>query len=244
MSDDTASRNSNPGVPRLDARFDWLELPRRLVPASLMLLERDGSGTDFPARDLALLEAGGVVEAGRLHRTARRILGPLSHPSVIMSMQTFDPDASRIATAWRTPDAATLGISTGVDTFRLWSVHVGLIPFHLASVAGLHVAPAPPRPALTVDTEDWTQWQSGRPGSGRPIGSRDRDLPDLDRRWRASTMWSEPDGFVGDRSVEVVDCPVTGYWETTEMAGGESILLTPRTVDDVLRLLSDLDPYP
>ena len=75
-------------------------------------------------------------------------------------------------------------------------------------------------------------------GSGR---TRDSITEPAAVRWRISTLWCEPDGFVGDRNIEFVDSGAGGYWEVTPMPGS-STLLTPRTLDSVLRLIGDAVP--
>ncbi len=215
----------DPPPPTLDRTRHRLRLPRHLLPTALLLVDRrrplPASGTP----GLASLEAAGIATGSGLHPIALRILTPVSAPRYVVSVDVFRNGLPTIATVWCSGRSATVGTSHDRRTFALDPVEPGFIPFHLAALAGVGPRPAGPGRAPTgIDV------RSG--GGGEPT------VEAAGIRWRISTLWRDPDGFVGDRSIEVIDAGPRGYWEVTTMPGSTPVL-TPRNLDSVLRLIGD-----
>ena len=238
---------TEPKAPSLDR--SRLRLPRHLLPTALLLVDHPGQLTAPGATGLASLEAAGVATAGSLHPTALRILTPVSAPRYVVSVDVFRDGAPTIATVWCGAGLATVGTSQDREIFVLDPVEPALIPFHLAALAGVGPRPANHgRPMVAGRYEDFTRILDIAAPEGsldahdmESLLTRDSITEPAAVRWRISTLWCEPDGFVGDRTIEFVDSGAGGYCEVTAMPGS-STLLTPRTLDSVLRLIGDAVP--
>lgn len=247
----------NPQPPLLDLARRRLILPRHLVPVGLLLLERQRI-PDAPhvVPGLGELERAGIVNRGELHPVARDILRPIASPAVVVSIEIAGSGPLVIATIWRSGSRATLGMSPDRATFELYPVEPDLVPFHLAALTGAGKRPTTGRQPITigsellaesvcvaaVDPEDARALlQSG--GLEQETAARIVQLHAASaKRWRVSTLWCEPDGFIGDRALEVIDGGPLGYWEVTGIAKDRTVVLTPRSLDSVLRLFADALP--
>lgn len=232
--DSGALGTEEPGRPSFEPHRLRLTLPRELVPIGLLLLEGDDPPRDPGLRSgLAALDRAGIAAGGKLDSIAADILRPLAAPWAVISVELSRPACLEIATIWIRGPGATIGTSTNRSLFDLHLAELEFLPFHLATLARLG-----PRPCTATEPVFVDGTQAFAASLGDPAERLDDELT----RWTVQTMWSEPGGFVGDRSVEVLDAGANGYWEVTHH--GDRTLLTPRSVDAVLRLLADSIPPP
>lgn len=176
------------------------------------------------ARDVTVLRDTGIIQDNALSRPAARLIEPLASPEVLISVEISELETTRVFTVWRNSAGVTLGTSIGPETFALRMLSPSTLPFDLAAALGLQV-----RPGRTSTPQFWDPGEMAH--RSEPPG----------RRWRASTVWTSSDGSVCDHSIEMLD-DAASYWEITGMDRGRLFLATPRSFDDVLRLLADLDP--
>jgi hypothetical protein len=202
------------------------------------------------------LIAAGIVDGGELHPVARQILSPVASPEVVVSVEISGSTFIEIATIWRRGPRATVGSSRDRATFDLHPVEPGLLAFHLAALTGVRIRKTVNQGPLAVDRSALA--------AAVPLADADRDAaktilrtsgvaeedaalildlhgPPL-RRWRISTLWSEPDGFVGDRALEMIDAGTLGYWEITAVPEDGRVEFTQRSPDSALRLLAKTLP--
>ena len=242
------------GTPVIDIEHRRLVLPRHLVPIGLLLLDgrlsRDRQGI---SAGLDQLEAAGIAAEGKIHPIARSILAPIADPAVVISINFPMSTTREIATVWRRGQAATVGTSRDRARFELCPIEADLIPFHLAALANLRVRPIAELEPIEIAADALAAVTRAVPASTeaawsilRAVGLTDRAIKQLldlqspmARRWSVTTLWSEPDGFVGENMVEIIDGGPEGYWEVSTITADEKVIFTPRTLDAVLRLLAD-----
>jgi len=245
--------DEDPRPPLLDLEQRRLILPRHLVPVGLLLFEgRRTSDAPDVATGVAELERAGIVGHGELHPFARDLLSPIASPQAVVSVEISGSGPLEIATIWCAGRRCTLGASQDRKTFELYPLEPGLIPFHLAALTRAGLRPADEKTPITIGTDLLTQTVTTAATDPDDACSRlqaqglDADtaarivrlLTAPSRRWRISTLWREPDGFIGDRALEIIDGGPLGYWEVTQIPKNDNVVLTPRSLDSVLRLFA------
>jgi hypothetical protein len=199
-------------------------LPRDLVPVCLLFHRGAPSIDARMAADAALLRDTGIVRDGSLSAPAARLIEPVASPDVLISVDVAESRGRRVFSVWRNSAGVTLGSAIGTEAFELRKLDVATIPFDLAAALELRIRQGRPTTPRFWDRSELA-------ARSKPPG----------RRWRASTVWTSADGSVCDHSIEIVE-DARSYWEITAMEGRSLFLATPRTIDDVLRILGDLDP--
>jgi hypothetical protein len=238
----------------LDAGRRALVLPRRLVPVAMLL--HTAAAPDATGQPLARceLERAGITAGGRLHPLAASILGVVTEPRVVVSVEVTETGPPSIATIWAEPRRAVLGRPVAGDGFELHEIAPALIPFHLAqlvelsgsttSATGRIVVPT----ALLHDVGDQlvldpeaARERLRLAGVGPDVTER---LVELHTRraqtWRVASLWAGPDGSAHDDELVVMDAGEAGYWQVS--TGDEETAFVPRELDDLLLRLRDLLP--
>lgn len=204
------------GLPRTLGADPWhgITVPRGVIPRALLALERGAIPAGTPEDDVTALTSSGLFAGSGPTNCARRLLGPMATPRVVTTI-TSTPAAAPAATIWQCGAQATLGWTVDRTAFTLWAVEPGLLGFTLGGVLGI-------RASRAGDTaEDARVWELNGVAT-----------------WHVATMWTEPDGSVGDKDLELVDDGRGRYWEAVTSEAG-SIALLPRSVDMVLGLLAE-----
>jgi hypothetical protein len=239
----------------LDTRRPRLVLPRYLVPVGLFLLERRNLPSDHDlASEVDELERAGIVQEGRLHPVARRILAPVADPALVVSVEMSTTALPEISTIWRAGSGATLGTSLDHTVFELHPVEPDLLPFHLAAITRLRDRLDPAREIISIDAEVFDAARRAAAGDPEALrrGLHGQGVPAADaglvarlhtepgRRWQISTLRTERDGTVSDGCLSVIDGGEMGYWEVARIATDHRVAFSPRSTAGVLRLMADL----
>ena len=154
------------------------------------------------------------------------------------------------------PRLSHLGTSQDSKTFDLYPLEPGLIPFHLAALTRAGLRPTNEKPPITIGSDLYTRTAATAATdpddtcSCLRTGGLDTETAVMvvrlhttpSRGWRVSTLWREPDGFIGDRALDIIDGGPLGYWEVTPIPEDHNVVLTPRPLDSVLRLFADASP--
>lgn len=241
-----AEQSGQPDPPQIDIPGRRLVLPRHLVPIALMLRQREAAGEGGPVPGREELDRAGITRGERLHPLAHRILGPVASPHMVVSVEVTE-ERRRFATIWSRRSVATLGTSHDPASFVLDELEAELLPFHLAAITRLGPRPLPKAEPIVVAPVDL----AGIPTRGSERARRTsagvggdfvEDLRAASRRrWTVSTLRLDTEGSVVDSSLEAIDAGPLGYWEVTPLAT-DRVVLTPRRLDSVLRLLADAMP--
>ncbi len=199
-----------------------LVLSRRLVPLALLLAEgkRPPAGASQDLEDLAAI---GIMRGGALATEARLLLHPLADPNRVIAISRLGESASSTATIWQRGHRATIGSSIDGTMFHLDPVDPWLIPFSVASVAQIRHPTAKDR----IDNLD--------PASAQPP----IELPSDRAVIRVSSMMRSATQHVTESDLELVET-WDGYLERTPGPVTGRLLLTPRSIADVLRLIGDV----
>ena len=180
-------------------------------------------------RELAALQAAGVITGGRAHPALAGSLAAIVRPTIC----TLELSQSRKAMqGWVSHDAAALLLperDDGGGRRQLLALHPTVVPGVLASLVELG-----PR---------------ARSDAGEPLAWTPGAIDGVTRRWRLEAAWVLEDGRSGGDGLEVLDTPDRLWLLTTGDEGGQPIAwpVTPtlvwrQIVRLVMRRAADAEP--
>ncbi len=244
--------------PVLDAGRRALTLPRRLVPAAMLL--RTGGATEADptmTRAISELERAGISRGGTLHPLAADLLSVVTGPTTVVSTEVTE-DHTEIATIWHHNGKAVLGQPSDRDAFALFSIEPTLLPFHLAQLTKIVARPDPsfsgsvivPVDTIEIAEELWMSDPAAATaiitGAGveahwakRLVLAHRSRL----RTWCATSLWTEMDHSHHDAELRVLDADHLGYWVVaSEPAETPTFRFTVVTLDGILQRIRALLP--
>jgi hypothetical protein len=222
-----ATRGKSPGYRPVHAR---LVLPRELVPVALLLLERPGITPDGLEMQLAALKAAGIATGSGLHPAAQATIAPLARPTTVLSIEILGPRPT-ISTIWIADCGATLGWSPDQMRLELMQVEPRFMPFYVAALVGLTV-----RVGDRLGGRAPISLPATHTNTGTDLGA---DLLVSPRRCRLTSLLRSTAGSTAEQTLEVIDGGRHGYWELSYIGAHDRIVLTPRSVDNIHRLIGD-----
>jgi hypothetical protein len=221
-----------------------LSVPRRLMPS--LLAVQTGSATRPDSANE--LKASGLLSSGRLDPLARTLLGTMTDPSLIVSLEiTRASLLPRLVTLWQQGPIAVVG-TTESRRFHIVQVDPALLPFHIAQA--LRIAPVaqpryeggfsiPPAVAAAFRVElDPQEVETRLIAAGVDRVWADRFLAAWILR---RSLWSMEvvslTNRVGQGTMSALDGGHAGYW-TIKPQG----TVQPLGIDSLLRRLAALLP--
>jgi hypothetical protein len=230
-----------------------LSVPRPLMPALLAFYAGD---TTHDATATARLQKSGLLHRDRLDPLVLVLLGVMTNPTLVMTIDIATPPTHRLATIWATPRRAVIGMTHAGRRFELLQVEPGLLPFHLAQATRLEPLPNPPftgsfsLPAATLDTveaviiTDLGKAEQELLRAGVLATWADRLLIALSHR---RSLWTVESVWLGGRprtesSLCVLDAGPGGYWELSTEPAGKDVTVSVSSFDELLARFAALLP--
>jgi hypothetical protein len=202
------------GAPELDA-----ERGRLLIgePTLRVLVAHAADPVDVAlqgeeaVRELAALQAAGVIAGGRAHPSVAGALAAMVRPELCTLELSYSGKAMQ---GWLTYDAAALLLPErdgGEGRRTLLALHPTVVPGALAALVDLGPRPAAGARGPRVYTPEP---RVSTPGAPEPRVSTPDSFPQVRRRWRLEATWRLPDGVTGGDGLEVLDS-ADGLWMLT-----------------------------
>lgn len=219
-----------------------LSVPKRLMPGLLAV----HAGEQLRATaTTAELEAGGLLARGTLDPLAATLLGVMTNPTLVVTVESAGARSKRLATIWGSHRRAVIGTTADQNQFELLQIDPELLPFHLAQITELSPRPVPPfhgatsLPRATLQRVErlvaTDQHEAER--ELRQAGLAD-PWPDwilialAHRRalWTVEAIWLHRSDRQADR-VTVLDAGTAGYWTVDEDSAGGKVTLAATDFD-------------
>ena len=231
-----------------------VSVPRHLMPVLLALHagERPGS-----TEAVVGLRADGLMRAERLDPLLTTLIGVMTNPALVITVEVAGARTPRLATIWGTPQRAVLGMTDDRHRFDLIQIEPGLLPFHLAQATGLAPHPQPPFSggfwlpgALLKSVEELIKTdpaaaEASLQRAGVPIVWADRLLIALAHQralWTVESVWLGTRRQRRDARLSVLDAGPAGHWRLSGSSSDDSINLAVSCFDEIMRLFSNLLP--
>lgn len=199
-----------------------LRIPRHLLAPALLLV--DGTApASMSAYAMRELEEVGILRGGSLRQSARCLLGPLTAPDQIITIAVRRDGIAATRTIWRRAARATLGSPVDETRFAFEAIDTALLTFHVVGLAAVRI------PAYSPDI----------PRVDRTLHDR-RPPPRVDGLITITNLSRGARGRAKESRLHLVET-ARGYaeaWGPDPHSGGD--IRTPRSFDDVLRLIADL----
>jgi hypothetical protein len=212
----------------LDAGRGTLTLPRRLVPVAMLLRHRGRGATDAASiRGVKELERAGIAYDGRLHPMAASMLGTVTDPRLVITVEVTVDGPPEISTLWAAAGRVVLGRPVEPDLFQLSPLEPEYLPFHLAQLTRVGIRPDPPFTGSVAVPDGLlddlaTAWDSDVDGAVDRLRGAGVDPTWADRlaiahhhrrrTWRVASLWAGPDRSAHDHELTVLDAGPAGYW--------------------------------
>lgn len=230
-----------------------VSVPRRLMPALLALHAGERSGNQ---EVVAELRADGLMRAERLDPLLTTLIGVMTNPALVVTVEVSGAHHPRLATIWGTPRRAVIGMTDDNRRFDLIQIEPGLLPFHLAQATGLAPRPLPPfsggfwLPAPSLDSAedliatDPAGAEEALQRAGVPSIWADRLLIALAHR---RSLWTVDSVWLGARErsearLSVLDAGPAGYWRLSGNSSGEGVNVEVSSFDEIMHRFADLLP--
>jgi hypothetical protein len=213
-----------------------LSVPKRLMPALLAL----HTGEQLRAtQTTAELEAGGLLARGTLDPLVATLLGVMTNPSLVVTVESAGARSLRLATIWGSHRRAVIGTTADQDQFELLQIDPELLPFHLAQITELSPRPAPPfHGAVSLPRATLQRVENLVPGNQRTAERELRQAGIADpwpdwiltalahRRalWTIEAIWLDGTDRQANR-ITVLDAGAAGYWTVREDSAGTTVAL-------------------
>lgn len=246
--------SSPPSDSVIDHARRSVSVPRHLMPVLLALHAGERAGS---AEAVAALRADGLMRAERLDPLLTTLIGVMTDPALVVTVEVNGAPTPRLATIWGTPRRAVIGMTDDSRRFDLIQVEPGLLPFHLAQTTGLAPSPQPPfsggfwLPASALNSAeslirtDPTAAETALHRAGVPTVWADRLLIALAHRralWTVESVWLGTRRRRSGARLSVLDAGPAGHWRLSGSSSGDSINLVVSGFDDIMRRFSDLLP--
>jgi hypothetical protein len=224
-----------------------LTLPRRLIPA-LMLLAADGAP---PPAAVVDLERCGVASGGIVSPDAAALVGVMTDPDLVVSIEVTTRDAVNRSTIWATAERAVWGRPVEQDVYQLRSIDTVTVPLLLAQLTGVGRRPETPfSGSVTVAADALAaalDWQTDDPetalailvsAGAEPVWADRILIANQHRRaqWTVSSVWVEQNGGHEVHEATVLDAGPAGYWRISRDEPGTSTY-TVASMHETMRLL-------
>jgi hypothetical protein len=213
-----------------------------------MLMAADGAP---PPSAVAELERCGVVTGGVVSPDAAAVVGVMTDPDLVVSIEVTTRDSVDRSTIWATAELAVWGRPVEQDVYQLRSIDTVTVPLLLAQLTGVGRRPETPfSGAVTIAAdalEAALDWQTEDPETALAIlVSSGADPVWADRilianqhhraRWTVSSVWVEASGRHEVHEATVLDAGPAGYWRISRDGPG-TVTYTVASVHETLRLL-------
>jgi hypothetical protein len=230
-----------------------VSVPRRLMPVLLALHAGERSGSQ---EVVAGLHADGLMRAERLDPLLTTLIGVMTNPALVVTVEVAGTRHPRLATIWGTPRRAVIGMTDDSRRFDLIQIEPSLLPFHLAQATGVAPRPLPPfsgafwLPARAMDsaedliTTDPAGAEEALQRAGVPTIWTDRLLIALAHR---RSLWTVESVWLGARKrnearLSVLDAGPAGYWRLSGTGSGDSVNVEVSSFDEIMHRFADLLP--
>ena len=243
----------------LDAGRGTLTLPRHLVPVAMLLRHRGRAATDTTSiRGVKELERAGIAYDGRLHPMAASMLGTVTDPRLVITIEVTVEGPPDISTLWAADGRVVLGRPVEPDLFQLAPLEPEYLPFHLAQLTQVGIRPDPPfTGSVTVPDglldDLGAAWATDVDRAVDRLRAAGVDATWADRlaiahhhrqrTWRIASLWVGPDRSAHDHELTVLDAGPAGYWSIRPGAEGlPTVTLEVMTFSEVVDILRHAIP--
>jgi hypothetical protein len=230
-----------------------LSVPKRLMPALLALC----AGEQLRAtQTTAELEAGGLLVRGTLDPLVATLIGVMTNPTLVVTVESAGARSLRLATIWGSHRRAVIGTTADRDQFQLLQVDPQLLPFHLAQITELSPRQVSPfhgeisLPRATLQRVERLVASNQREAERelRQVGLADpwpdRILIALAHRralWTIEAIWLDGPNRQDNR-MTVLDAGAAGYWTVSEDSAHGTVVLAASDFDHLLHRCCELLP--
>jgi hypothetical protein len=209
------------------------------------------------AEAVATLRTGGLMASERLDPLVTTLVGIMTNPTLVVTVEVAGARSPKLATIWGTPSRAVIGMTDDGQRFDLVQIEPSLLPFHLAQTTGLTPSPHPPftggcsMPADTLAlaedlaASDPRQAEQALVECGVPAPWADRLLIALAHRrciWTATSVWLGGKPGRSESRLSVLDAGPAGYWLLTGGDEGQTVVVSITDFDDLMRRFAALLP--
>lgn len=227
-----------------------LQIPRRLIPALMLLATGDAPDQLPPPATVRELERLGIASRGRVAAAAGDVVAVMTDARLVTSVERRTSDLPSRSTIWARSGTAVWGRPVNPDVYELRVIDPIELPLLLAQLTDVGRRPLPPfRGGLSVGCEARDAALSADHDSETAFGIlisagvdpkwADRLLIAHDHRraeWTVSSVWSDQAGSHGVFEVTVLDAGAAGYWHV-ETGDDGTVRYTVGSLETVMRLL-------
>lgn len=229
-----------------------VSVPRHLMPSILAIHTGRQLGSEA---GVAELSAGGIMSDGRLDPMVTTLVGIMTNPSLVITVETVEQTQLRLATYWGTPHRAAVGLTDDRRRFELIQIEPTLLPFHLAQSTGISPQPHPPFHggfSVSAKTLQYAEDSISTDPAGTEQALKadgiaedwaDRLMTALAMRrsiWTVESVWLGRGARRRESRLSVLDAGYAGYWELAASEG--RVAISTIDFDEILHRLADLLP--